>query len=100
MATYTYLAADLRTNAILAELPLQVDGDIGGKLNGYGRLAGKLNLKAKGLAGLDLPSILKGGRTSVYVDRDGVLVWGGICWSGSRTQEEHQVQLQCLELSG
>jgi hypothetical protein len=95
--TYTYLACDLRTNAILAELPLQVSGDIPTKLNGYGEFTATLNLNAKGMNRLDLPSICAGGRTALYIDRDGVLVWGGILWGGRREQERHEVTLRFKE---
>lgn len=96
-ATYTYLLADLRTNAILAELPLDPEQGFETKLSGYGQFACSLNLKAKGLAGLNLPGVLKGGRSALYIDREGVLVWGGILWRGRRAQAEHRVRLQFME---
>jgi hypothetical protein len=95
-ADYTYLLADLRTNAILAELPLQPQ-TMERRLAGYGQLRGTVNLGAKGVDALDLPALTRGGRTAVYVDRDGVLVWGGILWSGRRQQSSHQVALTCME---
>jgi hypothetical protein len=94
--TYTYLVADLRTNAILAELPLKVSS-FDTKLSGYGRLGATLNLNAKGMSDLDLPGILTPGRTALYVDRDGTLVWGGILWSGSRNKADHSAQLAAME---
>jgi hypothetical protein len=44
-----------------------------------------------------LPSLLSGGRTALYVDRDGVLIWGGIIWGGSRKKASHSVEIQALE---
>jgi hypothetical protein len=98
VATYTYLLADLRTNAILAELPLR-PSSINTKLSGHGELRATLALNAKGMSSLDLPALLADGasRNALYVDRDGVLVWGGILWSGGRKHAEHQAELQFLE---
>jgi hypothetical protein len=99
VATYTYLVHDLRSNAPLAELPLKVEGGFGRKVKGYGELRGKVDLSASGLDKLDLPDLLEGGRRALYVDRDGVLVWGGIVWRGGRQHSAHGVQVQAMEFT-
>lgn len=77
MATYRYIFADLLTNAVLAELPLKkVTFD--SKLNDIGSLSGSLPMADSQVTKLQPWSNTPGGRTALYVDRQGVLVWGGI----------------------
>lgn len=79
-ATYTYLFAELASGVILDELPLRgVSFDK--KLNDTGSLRAELpatdpEIRARGVRLLTEP-----GRTAVYVDRDGLLLWGGIVWT-------------------
>lgn len=80
MARYTYLVADLRTNAILAELPLR-EVSFSQDLNSAGSFHGILPLGDPRLASLDPAGSTQPGRTALYVDRDGALVWGGIIWT-------------------
>lgn len=80
MATqYRYLFADLRTNDILAELPL-TGVSFTQVLNSAGSFTGRiLGSDTRELA-YDIPGSSEPGRTAIYVDRDGVLIWGGIIW--------------------
>jgi hypothetical protein len=81
---YTYLACDLRTNAILAELPLAgVRWD--DELNEPGSLSGSINLYDTRLRVQDVRDATLPARTALYVDLDGVLVHGGIIWKRRRT---------------
>lgn len=80
MATYTYLACDLRTNAVLAELPL-TGVRFGSVLNGSGTIGGQLALTDSRVRALDPISATLPARTALFVDRDGVLVWGGVLWT-------------------
>jgi len=98
MARYTYLAADLRSNAILAELPAY-EVDFTTRLDDIGSLRGKVlltdpaaNKVANYLQGATQP-----GRTALYVDRDGVLVWGGIIWTRRYKASTGELELQCLD---
>lgn len=85
MAQYTYLFADLLTNEVLGELPL-----FGTYFEKYVNNTGNANFSFKiGQGGLDdtrlddklaLQATIPG-RTALYVDRDGDLIWGGIVWS-------------------
>lgn len=97
MATYTYLVHDLRSNALLAELPLRVTGGFSRRVKGYGELRGTVDLSARGVRDLDLPDLLDGARRALFVDRDGVLVWGGIIWRGTRRHSSHTAELQAME---
>lgn len=92
--TYTYLFTDLRTDALLAELPLsQVSYSY--ELNGIGTLRATIPYNAETLL-LDPETASEPGRTVVYVDRDGVLVWGGIIWT--RTLATGGKTIQAAEL--
>lgn len=77
--TYTYLFCDLRTDTLLAELPL-AGVSYSFELNGIGTLSGTIPYSAETIP-LDPETASAPGRTAVYVDRDGVLIWGGIVWT-------------------
>lgn len=92
MAIYTYLFADLRTNAILAELPLAGVG-FEQILGGAGSFNATLALGDPKVAKLDPLGSTEPERTAIYVDRDGVLVWGGILWTRRWGSSARQLQL-------
>lgn len=77
--TYTYLFCDLLTDTLLAELPL-AGVSYSFELNGVGTLSGTIPYSDETIP-LDPETASAPGRTAVYVDRDGVLVWGGIVWT-------------------
>lgn len=96
MATYRYLFCDLRTNAVLAELPLSdVQFDL--KLNGAGSLRAKLSITDRAVTRLDPLGSTQPGRTAVYVDRDGVLLWGGVLWTRSYSSDGSALELGANE---
>ena len=80
MATnYRYLFADLVTNDILAEIPL-TNVSFTQSLNTPGSFTGTILGSDINEAGYDIPGSTIPARTAIYVDRDGVLIWGGIIW--------------------
>lgn len=80
MATqYRYLFADLRTNDILAELPL-TNVSFTQSLNTPGSFSGTILGSDIRETGYDITAVTVPARTALYVDRDGVLIWGGIIW--------------------
>lgn len=79
MAQYTYLFADVLTGTILAELPCK-EVSFGKVLNGAGYFRGTVPLSPEILP-MEPRANTQGGKTAIYVDRDGVLVWGGILWT-------------------
>ena len=94
MAVYRYLAADLITNTILAELPLSgARFDL--RLNGAGSLTAQLMITDPKVAALPFLAATEPGRTALYVDRDGVLLWGGIIWT--RRSSGDRLELGGLE---
>lgn len=80
MATqYRYLFADLVTNDILAELPL-TNVQFSQVLNTPGTFSGSILGSDARELGYDITASTEPARTAIYVDRDGVLIWGGIVW--------------------
>ncbi|MGW6598509.1 hypothetical protein [Streptomyces sp. NPDC055036] len=77
--TYTYLFCDLMTDVVLAELPLS-NVTYSTELNGIGTLRATIPYTDE-TAPLDPEAASTPGRTALYVDRDGVIVWGGIIWT-------------------
>ena len=77
--TYTYLFCDLRTDVLLAELPLK-NVEYSTELNGIGTFRGHVPYSDETLP-LDPEAATTPCRTALYVDRDGVIVWAGIVWT-------------------
>lgn len=77
--TYTYLFCDLLTDELLAELPLS-DVSYSTELNGIGTLTATIPYSDDTLP-LDPDAASVPSRTTLYVDRDGVIVWAGIIWT-------------------
>lgn len=80
MATYTYLFADLRTGRIVDELPLS-GVTFSRRLNDVGEFRGQLRVTDAEVRQRRPRVAATPGRTALYVDRDGTLVWGGILWA-------------------
>lgn len=77
--TYTFLFCDLLSDVVLAELPMS-GVSYSTELNGIGVLRGVVPYADDTLM-LDPDAATVPGRTALYVDRDGVIVWGGIVWT-------------------
>ena len=82
MSEYRYLFADLLTNQIQAELPLS-GVTFGQELNTAGSFSGKVLVSGLNSINYDVQDYTIPGRTAIYVDRDGSIVWGGVLWSRS-----------------
>jgi len=95
MVQYRYLFADLLTNKIQAELPL-TDVNFSQALNSGGALQGTLLLSGM-KAAQDAMVATVPGRSAIYVDRDGVLVWGGVIWNRSYSSTSQRLTLSAGE---
>ncbi|MBB5852231.1 hypothetical protein ACFQ05_03010 [Amycolatopsis umgeniensis] len=79
-ASYVYLIADVRTGAILDELPLSgVSFDK--KLNDSGGFRGRLRVDDPEIRMREPRLLTEPGRTALYVERNGDLLWGGVLWT-------------------
>ncbi|WP_330349281.1 hypothetical protein [Streptomyces sp. NBC_00582] len=76
---YSYLFCDLRTDTLIAELPMS-GVSYGYTLNGIGTLSATIPY-ADEILPLDPETASTPARTSLYVQRDGKIVWGGIVWT-------------------
>ncbi|PVE04659.1 hypothetical protein [Streptomyces scopuliridis] len=93
--TYTYLFCDLMTDVVLAELPLS-DVTYSTELNGIGTLRASIPYTDE-TAPLDPEAASTPGRTALYVDRDGVIVWGGIIWTRQPNSGSSSKEIQAAE---
>jgi len=97
MATqYRYLFADLITNDILAELPL-TNVSFTQTLNTPGAFSGTILGSDINETGYDITGSTIPGRTAIYVDRDGVLIWGGIIWLRTWDTDSQHFSFQARE---
>jgi len=89
---YTYQVVDLRTGAVLDELPLS-GVSFATLLNEVGELRGQLVLGDPRITVRTPRAVTEPGRTALYVDRDGVLVWGGIIWTTRYSSVDRMLEI-------
>jgi hypothetical protein len=85
MATYRYLLANVLTGSLLAEVPFE-SASFSHILNAPGAFSGILGLKQPAELEIALEPLLSPatsnlGKLALYVERDGVIVWGGMLWT-------------------
>lgn len=80
MATYRYLTVDIRTGAVLSELPLG-GVSVEKKMNGSGSFEGKLKLSDARVRAAFNETYSQPGRCAIAVLRDDTLIWGGPIWT-------------------
>lgn len=97
MPVYTYLAMDLRTGTIIAELPL-TNVMFSRILNGAGDFRAELPVTSPAQLGIDLTTATEPARTVLLVDRDGVLQWAGIIWTDDFRSSQAGWPIAGLEL--
>jgi hypothetical protein len=95
MVQYRYFFADLLTNQIQAELPLTAV-NFSQALNAGGALQGSVLLSGLPAAQTAMVATVPG-RSALYVDRDGVLVWGGIIWNRTYNSTSQRLSLSAGE---
>ena len=94
--TYRYLFADLLTNEIIAELPL-TGVSFTQQLNQAGSFDAHLLLSGINSFEYNVDAATTPGRNAIYVDRNGVLVWGGVIWGRSYNSTAQTLSLQARE---
>lgn len=75
---YRFLFADLKTGSLIGELPLMA-ASWSEVLNAPGAFQGALPLDHGDPT--ITPAVFAPAKTRIYVERDGVIVWGGILWA-------------------
>ncbi len=95
MASYRFLAVDLLSQTPLADLPLS-GVTYGQVLNQAGEAGGTLTLPTDFTQAARLVDATIPLRRALYVERDGVLVWGGPIWSRDMS-DPTSVKIKALE---
>jgi len=88
---YTFLFTDIRTNKVIAELPVSAP-TYGYKLSDTGEMSGSFNINDEVLKQDPLNATVPG-RTGVYVIRDGIPVWGGMVWGRQYSVQNRQMTI-------
>ena len=96
MAQYRYLFADLLTNQVIGELPL-TGVNFTQQLNSIGTFTGHLLLSGVNANAMNVANSTIPARVALYVDRDGVLVWGGIIWARDYSSKEQKLSITARE---
>jgi hypothetical protein len=96
MTTYRYLFADLLTNEIIGELPI-TGVSFTQQLNQAGTLQAHLLLTGINTYEFNVEACTEPGRNAIYVDRDGILVWGGIIWNRTYNSSAQTITINARE---
>ena len=97
MATYyRYLFADLLTNQIIGELPL-TGVSFTQQLNTAGTLQGRLLLSGLSSAQFNVLNSTIPARCVIYVDRNGILIWGGVIWNRTYNSADQTLTIAARE---
>ena len=94
--TYRYLFADLLTNEIVAELPV-TGVSFTQQLNQAGAFSAHLLLSGVNTYGYNVDASTQPTRNAIYVDRNGILVWGGVIWSRSYNSADQVLSITARE---
>jgi hypothetical protein len=96
MATeYRYLFADLLTNEIIGELPL-TGVSFTQQLNQAGTFQGHLLLTGVS-AEFNVDASTVPGLCCLYVDRNGILIWGGVIWGREYNSQDQTLTISARE---
>jgi len=106
MAAYRYLTTNLLTNTVIGELPL-TGVTWGQALNQAGSFSGHMMLSDLSIQNVlgtynasntfTLDYVTTPSKTGLYVERDGVIVWGGVIWSRTYDSSSQTLSLAARE---
>ena len=94
--TYRYLFVDLLSNTIIGELPLTGVG-FTQQLNQPGTFQGHLLLSGVNADKYNVDLSTIPAHCGLYVDRDGILVWGGVIWGRSYNSTSQTLSFSAQE---
>lgn len=94
--TYRYLLADLLTNEVIAELPF-TGVQFTQQLNQAGTLTARLLLSGISADAYNAYDSTVPARNAIYVDRNGILVWGGIIWGRTYNSNSQEITINARE---
>lgn len=96
MAQYAYTFVSLTTQTVIGALPLQ-GVSFNRPLNAPGALSGQVPLGDPRIGSLDPIGTTSPSKVALYVDRDGVLIWGGIVWARSYDSTARALTISAAE---
>lgn len=96
VTNYRYLFVDLLTNTIIGELPLTGVG-FTQQLNQAGTFQGHLLLSGINTYQFNVDASTIPGKCGLYVDRNGILVWGGVIWGRTYNSSSQTVTYNARE---
>lgn len=96
MNPFTYLARDLLTWEPRDPLPYRGVA-FGRILDGHGAWQGSLPLADPNIQKFDWKNAALPSKTALFVDLQGVLVWGGIIWTSTYDSSEHELKIGAQE---
>lgn len=94
--TYRYLFADLLTNQVIAELPI-TGVSFTQQLNQAGTFTARLLISGINTDQFNVDTSTQPGRNAIYVDRNGILVWGGVIWGRTYSSSEQSISITARE---
>lgn len=94
--TYRYLFVNLSGNEIIAELPLTGVG-FTQQLNQAGNFQGHILLSGINTDKFNVDAATTPGKCGIYVDRNGVLVWGGVIWGRTYNSTSQTLTITATE---
>lgn len=92
MPNYRYFSADILTSNVLTELPLYGVA-FGRRLSAAGNFTGTFRLGTGRHVDSDLLFGTERGRTAVFCERDGTIIWGGPIWSRTYNSDGKSIQI-------
>ena len=92
MTAYRYIFADLLTNVVIGELPL-TGISYTQALNGAGAAQGRINIANLDAAKMNILAATQPNKCALYIDRNGVIVWGGILRKRSYKSKDQAISL-------
>ena len=97
VAAYRYFTADLLTNSVIAEIPFR-DVQYERSIKSAGSFSGKIPV-IDANAAFNLYESTMPGKTSLYIVRDDVCVWGGIIWRRSYNAKQREMTVSGSEFT-
>lgn len=88
----TYLLYDIMSGQFLGDIPFE-QVSFSQQLNDAGRWQGVLTIEDPRVQALAWEPATRPGRTALYVEANGVLVWGGIIWTRRYTRSERKLRV-------
>lgn len=94
MPVYRYFFEDLMTGTFLDELPGMYGTYMSARLSAPGDWTGTIRMDTDYRTPQDILDVTMPGRTTVWCERDGDLIWGGILWSRTYQSNGRTMQFQ------